>query len=162
MSGFAARRRWLLVAALVASLALAGCGDGDGGAGGDHAGEHQEEGGDPHADHGSEDSAPAFGEDEATTKIGVTLQDYAFVGLPSSAKGPNVLFEAKVKGGNEHELVVQDASGGTVGALVPFEEGKTKKLAVALQPGTYTIVCLVEEGTKPHADLGMKAELRVE
>lgn len=143
------RSRRLLLAALVATLAIPACGGGDGGAGGEHEG------------HG-EDSAPAFEEGSATTKIPVTLQDFAFVGVPASAKGPNVLFEAKVKGGNQHELVVQDAAGGTAGVLEPFGSGKAKSLAVRLQPGTYTLVCLVREGAKPHADLGMKAELRVE
>lgn len=160
MSGTVRRSR-LLFAVLMTALVLAGCG-GDGGGNGGHEAGHGEESGAGHGDHGSEDSAPAFEEDAATTVVRVTLQDYAFVGLPATVKGPNVLFEATVKGSNEHELAVHDAAGETVGLLVPFKEGKTKKLAVALQPGTYTIACLVEEGAKPHAELGMKTELQVE
>lgn len=153
-------RRWqgrrLLALVLAPLLALAACG---GGGGGDASGDAGHGG---HEGHGEEDSPPAFEESAATTKIPVTLQDFAFVGLPATAKGPNVLFEAKVSGGNEHELAVHDAADNPVGVLEPFKAGKTKNLAVVLQPGTYTIVCLVREGSKPHADLGMKAQITVE
>ena len=148
------RGRRLLALVLAPMLAFSACG---GGGGGDDA-----SGDAGHEGHGEEDSPPAFEESAATTKIPVTLQDFAFVGLPATARGPNVLFEAKVSGGNEHELAVHDAADNPVGVLVPFKAGKTKNLAVVLQPGTYTIVCLVKEGAKPHADLGMKAQLTVE
>lgn len=147
----------LALVALAAMVAFAGCGGGGATSGG-----HDEHGDATDADEGDENTAPAFEEEAATTKIAVTLQDFAFVGLPGSAKGPNVLFEATVKGSNEHELVIHDAGGATVGVLQPFRSGRTKKLAAALPPGTYTVLCLVKEGQKAHADLGMRAELRVE
>ncbi len=147
-SGPGPRIRLVLVA-LAAMVAFAGCGGG-GGTGAGHDG------------HAGEDSPPAFEEEAATTKAPVTLQDFAFVGLPGSVKGPNVLFEASVKGSNEHELAVHDAGGATVAELQPFRSGRTKKLAAALPPGTYTVLCLVKEGRKTHAELGMRAELRVE
>ncbi len=103
-----------------------------------------------------------FDEKDATSTIPVTLQDYAFVGLPTTTKGPNVLFEAKVVGGNEHELRVETNDGKFVGEIPPFKAGPTKKLALKLQPGTYVVNCLVSEGNKTHEQLGMRAELVVE
>lgn len=105
---------------------------------------------------------PQFDEKAATSTIPVTLQDYAFVGLPATTKGPNVLFEAKVVGGDEHELRVVTKDGKFVGEIPPFKAGSTKKLALKLDPGTYVINCLVTEGKKTHEQLGMHAELVVE
>lgn len=103
-----------------------------------------------------------FDEKDATSTIPVTLQDYAFVGLPATTKGPNVLFEAKVVGGDEHELRVETKDGKFVGEIPPYKAGSTKKLALKLEPGTYVVNCLVSEGKKTHEQLGMHAELVVE
>ena len=103
-----------------------------------------------------------FDEKDATSTLRVTLQDYAFVGLPPTAKGPNVLFVATVAGSNEHELRVSTKDGKFLGEIPPFASGPTKKLALELAPGTYVVNCLVTEGKKTHEQLGMRADLVVE
>ena len=153
--------------AVSAVLAVGACG-GDGGSGGHatHEGDSDSAGGAASGGAGEraheEDTAPAFPEAEATTRSDVTLRDYVFLGLPTTVKGPNVLFEATVSGSNQHELEIVDSSRQLVGAIHSFEAGTTKTLAVVLQPGTYTVQCLVKEGARTHAELGMKAPLTVE
>jgi hypothetical protein len=92
---------------------------------------------------------------EADTKVDVVLQDYAFAGAPDSVEGPNVLFDATVKGSNCHELEVLDADGKAVGEIPSFPAGEQKALGLELEPGTYTLQCLVKEGKVSHKDLGM-------
>jgi len=121
------------------------------GAGGEHGGEHGDE----------KDSKAAFASGEETTAVDVKLQDFSFVGVPATVQGPNVLFKASVEGGGAHELEVVDESGEAVGEIHSFKSGTTKELAVILKPGTYTLQCLVEEGAKTHAELGMKQTLTV-
>ena len=111
-----------------------------------------------HGEH--EDTEPAFEASEADTTVDVVLQDFAFVGMPAEIKGPNVLFKASVKTG-EHEIEILDADGEPVGEIAAFKPGKTKELAVELEPGTYTAVCHVEEGAKTHEELGMKTTFTV-
>lgn len=110
---------------------------------------------------GAPDEGP-FKEASATTKVAVTLKDYAFEGIPATAKGPKVFFDAKVDGGSCHELEVVDSGGKTAGDIAAFPAGEEKHLAVELKPGTYVVQCLVKEGAKTHADLGMKTQLVVE
>jgi hypothetical protein len=109
---------------------------------------------------GGETDLP-FAAKETDTKVEVVLQDYGFGGLPSEVQGPNVVFDATVKGSNCHELEVLDADGKPVGEIPAFPAGEEKVLGVELQPGTYTVQCLVKEGKVTHADLGMKATLTV-
>jgi hypothetical protein len=112
---------------------------------------------------GAPAEAPSdFPEAEATTKVAATLQDYSFVDVPGTVKGPNVFFSAKVSGSSCHELQVVDAKAKLVGEIPPFPTGETKTMAVKLDPGTYTVQCLVKEGNKTHAELGMKQQLTVE
>jgi uncharacterized cupredoxin-like copper-binding protein len=87
--------------------------------------------------------------------------DYAYTGLPASVQGPNVYFTVKNTGHTEHEFEVVGADGEPVSELPAFGVNLTKTLAVKLQPGTYTVQCLIKEGTKTHADLGMKTTLAV-
>ena len=144
-------------AAFVAALAVfvGACGGGgDGGEGHDHA----------EADGGaasSETTAPPFAKADANTAVDVTLQDYAFVGLPDTITGPNVAFAASIKGSNTHELVVLDDGGEVVGDLRPFKRPATQSLAVVLEPGTYSVQCLVKEGSRTHAELGMRKTVTV-
>lgn len=119
------------------------------------------EGGDDHA----HDDAPAatFPVEQATSEVATTLTDYAFIGLPATVQGPNVLFRATIRGGNEHELVVVSDGGATVGAIKPFRAADGERtLAAVLEPGSYTVQCLVKEGTRTHAQLGMRRDLTVE
>ncbi len=125
------------------------------GSGSSAGGEH----GDPHSE--EKDSEPAFATGEETTAVDVELQDYAFVGVPATVQGPNVLFKASVEGSSAHELEVLDDTGKALGEIHGFKTGTTKELAVVLKPGTYTLQCLVEEGAKTHAELGMKQTLTV-
>lgn len=115
-------------------------------------------------DHGH-DEAPAatFQVEQATSEVVTTLTDYAFIGLPATVQGPNVLFRATIRGGNEHELVVVSEGGATVGAIKPFRAADGERtLAAVLEPGSYTVQCLVKEGPRTHAQLGMRRDLTVE
>lgn len=109
---------------------------------------------------GGETDLP-FSRSDADTVVPVVLRDYEFAGLPSEVKGPNVIFTATVEGANCHELEVLDAGGDAVGEIKAFPAGENKQLGVEVEPGTYTVQCLVEEGAKTHAELGMKAALTV-
>ena len=109
--------------------------------------------------HGAEQAD--FGEDEADTVVDVALNDFAFVGLPQTVKGPQVFFRASNEGNEEHELVVMqvDEPLYELEAVPPGAEGT---LAAELEPGTYRIVCLVDKDGKTHEELGMVVELTVE
>ena len=80
---------------------------------------------------------------------------------PDRPRSESVLFKASLKGGGPHELRIADASGQTVGAIPSFGGTATKELAVELPAGTYTAVCLLSEGARTHADLGMKQTFTV-
>lgn len=140
---------------LVAVLAVAGCGKGE-----DRPGTSGSASGS--MSHAGEDSAPAFAKSEATTAVDLKAVDYSYVDLPATVKGPNVFFTVTNEGHTEHEFEVVGADGEPVGEIHEFAVGKTKTLALKLQPGTYTIQCLVKEGSKTHAELGMKSSLTVE
>ena len=141
-----------LLLALAASLGA--CGGGE--AGDDGSGQAGTGG-----DGATAGPVPTFPSGNVSTTLEVVLRDYAFVGIPATVGGPNVLFEAKVRGSNEHELVLDDGAGARVGGLSPFRAGTTRRLAAVLAPGTYTAVCLVKEGARTHADLGMRTTFTV-
>lgn len=154
------RRRAAFPSLVIMAGVFASCGGGDGAtdrrpaAGASGVGEHEH-------DHG--DTAPAFARDDATVEVKTTLRDYAFVGIPPTARGPNVFFEATITGSNSHELDIVGADGESRGTIPPFKVGAGEQtLAVALEPGTYVVQCLVREGTRTHAQLGMRQELVVE
>lgn len=110
----------------------------------------------------SESVSNESGSNTATATVDVTLRDYAFVGLPPSVQGPNVLFAAKIRGSNTHEFEVVGPDAMRVGRIPAFEGTETKSLAVVLVPGSYSVRCLVKEGSKTHAELGMRARFTVE
>ena len=143
------RRR---VAATVAVLGLlaGACGGVQGGD--DHEHEETEDGGSS----STASTAPAFAKADATTAVEVVLQDYAFVGIPDEVAGPNVHLSASIKGSNAHELLLLDEDGEQVEDLRPFKRPARQSLAVVLQPGTYRVECLIKEGSRTHAELGMR------
>ena len=162
-----------LAASLVAAglLLLGACGDGEdrpgevttenGTGSGSGSGTHS---GSAHSASGSSAGGeePAFAESDADTVVEVRFVDFRFEGIPRTVKGPKVFFEAENEGKHPHELEILDASGEAVDELPEIAAGKSGVLAVELEPGTYTIQCLVEEDGKPHADLGMKTTFTVE
>ena len=143
-------RRVAAAASAVGLLIAGACGSGDGGSGDghDHAGD---EGAATTAS-----TAPAFTKAEADTALDVTLQDYAFVGIPDTVTGPNVHLTASIKGSNFHELLLNTEAGELVEDLRPFKRPARQAIAVVLEPGTYTVECLVKEGSRTHAELGMR------
>lgn len=145
--------------ALLPLLVLAGCGDGE-----DRPGEAGSASGSASASasasHAHQTRPTAFKEADATTRLDVKARDYAFDGIPATVAGPNVLFKVANTGGDEHELEVLGADGEPVGE-VHLAKGKSGTLTVKLNPGTYTAVCMIKEGSKTHADLGMKTPFTV-
>ena len=103
-----------------------------------------------------------FTEADADTVVDVTFDDFAFVGLAQTVKGPKVFFRATNQGEEDHELVVEK-DGEVLYELEPLAPGEEGTLAADLEPGTYRIVCHVEtEDGKTHEELGMVAQLTVE
>src|SRR3954463_14729503 len=142
-------KRWAALAGVALSfgLVLAACGGGSGSGTASVSGSGSGAGG--------EEEALVFPQAEATPVVDVTLQDYAFVGIPPSVQGPKVFFKTKIKGSSSHELEILDAEGDAVGEIPAYEGTETKELALKLSPGTYTAQCLVKEGAKTHKQLGM-------
>ena len=139
-------------------LAVTMLGGACGGGGGDDAGDGHDHGGDAEA---TATTAPAFEKANATTALDVILQDYAFVGVPDTVAGPDVHITATIKGSNFHELLVLDEEGEQVEDLRPFKRPARQSLAVVLEPGTYSVECLVKEGSRTHAELGMRKSFTV-
>ena len=134
-------------AALVATVVLVGgCGSSSG-----HSHESADEG-----SSSTSSTAPPFARADATTAVDVVLQDYAFVGIPDTMAGPNIHLTASIKGSNTHELVVFDEQDEVVEDLRPFKRPARQALAVVLEPGTYAVRCLIKEGSRTHAELGMR------
>lgn len=153
---------------VVVALALAGCGDGEDRPGtvtpegsGSGTGTGSASGTQTGSASGTGPAAPAFTEADANSVVDVALQDFSFVGIPATVKGPKVFFKASNRGPADHELEILDASGKAVGEVEAMPNGKTGALAVELKPGTYTAQCLVETGGKTHVELGMKTSFQV-
>lgn len=164
------------IAVVAAVLALGACGDGEdrpgqvtsesgtgtGSASASGTGSASASGtGEEHGEHGDSAEA-AFAESDADTVAEATMTDYAFA-LPATVKGTKVYFEVTNNGAAEHEFLVTDAEGKELGEIEPFKKADGEKtLALELQPGSYKVVCLVEEGEKTHQELGMEASFTVE
>ena len=164
-------RRPAWVVLVVVFLSLAACGDGEdrpgtgsgtgtGSASGTGAGFATGAG--EHGEHGSAATAN-FSREEADSVIRVKMRDFAFEGIPATAKGRKVFFEATNDGPAEHELVVMDEHGKEMGEIEAFEKGdEVKTLALELAPGRYKATCLVKLDGRTHADQGMEASFTVE
>ncbi len=147
---------------MLLGLVAGGCGDDGGeadnvGTAADDEHGHEEETG----SHTPDAGPPPFADADVTTEVSATLRDYAFSGVPDVVAGPNVRFVAKIAGSNTHELEVLDAGGEPLGEIPAFKGSETKTLALVLEPGTYSIQCLVKEGARSHAQLGMRQTLTV-
>ncbi len=114
------------------------------------------------ASHAHEDTKDQFDRAQATTTLEVEAKDYAWGNIPATVKGPNVLFNVRNTGSAEHELEVVGSDGEPVGQTAAFKRNQSKSLAIKLAPGQYTAQCLVKEGAKTHAELGMKQTFTVE
>jgi hypothetical protein len=157
------RRRAAAAAGLVAAVvATGGCADRDGGG---QASVVTTTAVTVEQDHGHLDVAPppTFTREEAATELVVGLRNYVVLGVPARVTGPTVWITATVVGGRQHELEVVDADGDPVGAIAPFraEDGE-QTLALELPPGSYTAHCLVRNGTRTHASMGMRQEFVVD
>ena len=157
--------RRLVAVVVPVALALGGCGDGE-----DRPGTVSKEGtgtgtgsvSGTGTGSATGTGAPAFSEAEADTVVEATLEDHRFVGIPASVRGRKVFFEATNKGPADHELEVLKEGGEAVGEIPAMAAGKSGTFAAELEPGRYTIQCLVEEGGKTHVELGMITTLTVE
>jgi uncharacterized cupredoxin-like copper-binding protein len=105
-------------------------------------------------------TSTAFTPADATTRVDVSAHEFMFDGIPATVAGPNVLFTVKNTGKDEHELEIVAPDGEPAGE-VHVGPGATKTLAVKLRPGRYTAQCLLKEGKRTHAELGMKTAFTV-
>ncbi len=101
-------------------------------------------------------TTPAFSSNEADSVVRVTAVDYQFELEETAAEGPKVFFEVHNAGDEDHEFEVLDENGDAVDEIEAFGPSQTRQLALELEPGRYTLQCLVEtEDGQVHADLGM-------
>jgi hypothetical protein len=121
-------------------------------------------------------------------QVDVTLEDYAFGGLPSEVKKGATAFRLTNEGAEAHEMLVVKLKPGTsVDELIAADEAEFADLAEEIgggfalpgeggyatmnlrKPGRYAAVCLIPVGTTetvegtgpPHATQGMAAEFKV-
>jgi plastocyanin len=104
---------------------------------------------------------PEFGEADADTVVHVRATDYAFTFDTSDVKGPRVFFEVANEGEHDHEFEILDADGDAVTEIEAFPPADERTLAVELDPGTYTVQCILETDGRSHADMGMTSTLTV-
>lgn len=108
-----------------------------------------------------DDGGLPFKQDEADSVLSYLLVDYS-IGGDSLAKGPKLWFQVANAGSQPHELEVLDDQGARVGGIPSFDAGVPKRLALELEPGTYTLQCtLKNKDGKVHRDLGMITKLVV-
>lgn len=153
------RRLFLLLTITIIAVGCGG-GTGSGSASGSGSGSGSASGSASAPAEGDE-SAPAFPEADADTVVHVTAVDFRFDLDRLDADGPKVFFEVANKGTHDHEFEILDADGTAVDEIEAFDPGGEHTLAVELEPGTYTLQCILETDGKSHADLGMTTQFRV-
>lgn len=153
-------------ALLLGGATLAACGDGEdrpgqvtsenGSGSGSASGSASGSGSGTHTGSHSGGKGADFGKDEADAAVDVTARDFAFDGIPATIAGEKIFFTVKNAGNVEHEFDVKGH-----GEIEPFDAGDTETLALELEPGEYTVICLVKEGDTTHEELGMTASFTV-
>ena len=97
----------------------------------------------------------------ADTRVSVQATEYHFELSTAEAKGPKVFFTVTNAGTEDHNFEVRDSNDKRIDRIAAFGPGQTKTLAVELQPGTYSLQCLVVKGVQAHTTLGMHATFTV-
>ena len=142
--------------------ALGACGDGEdrpGGASASGSGSGSASGSGSHA-HEEEATAKTIPASEAEATVDVVLKDFEIEGLPETIEGHKVLFKAKNDGPTEHELVIKKGSK-ELAAIKGLNSGETGEVALELESGKYTAVCLIGSGGARHDKLGMVVNFTV-
>ena len=118
------------VAALLASAAIAGCGN-------------------------STSASTGHKPKAATGPVSVTLSEFKLTPSATSAKGPSVTFDVDNRGKMPHEFIVLQTTkpaaalghasrikeAGHIGETGDIAPGKSKTLTLHLKPGHYSLVC---------------------
>lgn len=108
------------------------------------------------------ESDGSFSRADADTVVEVTLRDYVFEGLPPEIEGGKVFFSTTNAGPDDHELEILKADGEALDEIPLHGSGQARTLAVRLDPGTYTVQCILKTANgRVHSDLGMTAPLVV-
>lgn len=124
-----------------------GSGSGSGSASGAHDGEH-------------ETTAKTIPASEAEATVDVVLTDFKIEGIPSTIESHKVLFKARNDGPTEHELVIKKGSK-EIAEIEGMNAGESGELALELESGKYTAVCLIGSGGARHDKLGMVVNFTV-
>jgi plastocyanin len=117
-------------------------------------------------------------EAEATETVAIELKDHEFAPAMIEVPAGTITFEVTNNGSENHELAFLPGGGEVpvvdgapdeealeaAGAfeLEAFPPGETCNATYALEPGTYTLFCIVEsDDGQTHLDKGMKGQLTV-
>lgn len=154
------RPKKTLLAALLLAAVLGACGDGedrpgDAGASGSGSGSASgsASGSGTHAEE-HETTAKTIPASEAEVTVDVVLKDFKIEGIPETIEGEKILFRAKNDGPTEHELVIKKGSK-EIAEIEGMDSSETGELALELEHGRYTAVCLIGSGGARHDKLGM-------
>jgi hypothetical protein len=101
--------------------------------------------------------------------VQVSLREYAIDVEPNIYAAGRIDFVAKNTGREEHELVIVPRDGDRYGPPVAqvkhIGTGESQALRVQLEPGRYSLVCLIvsrpDEQLQSHMALGMEASFEV-
>ncbi|HEV7887161.1 MAG TPA: hypothetical protein VGO92_06350 [Acidimicrobiales bacterium] len=136
----------------LSTLVLAACGSGENrpGVGASSSASHA----------GESTTTTVFAASAADVKLDLTAREYAWGGMPPTVTGGKAFFTVKNDGKDEHEFELLGPDGEPA-VETHVKPGKAVSAAVALTPGKWTLTCMIKEGKKTHADLGMQTEFTV-